>query len=123
MVQVQIVDNEFRQTSRQMTLPSSTNVTERIYECACELFEALWDHSPIRLLGVSTSKATAESYEQYNLFDMERTEKLSRLNQAVDSIRTPPPKAPVSPTSGAAEATSFPTKTKSSPRSLPWNCE
>lgn len=88
VVQVQIVDNEFRQTSRQMTLPSSTNVTERIYECACELFDALWDHSPIRLLGVSTSKATAESYEQYSLFDMERTEKLSRLNQAVDSIRT-----------------------------------
>lgn len=88
VVQVQIVDNEFRHTSRQVTLPSSTNVTERIYECACELFDALWDHSPIRLLGVSTSKATAESYEQYNLFDMERTEKLSRLNSAVDAIRT-----------------------------------
>lgn len=88
VVQVQIVDNEFRHTSRQMTLPSSTNVTERIYECACGLFDALWDHSPIRLLGVSTSRATTESYEQYNLFDMERTEKLSRLNQAVDAIRT-----------------------------------
>lgn len=88
VVQVQIVDNEFHHTSHQTTLPSSTNVTEKIYECACQLFDAAWDHSPIRLLGVSTSKATTESYEQYNLFDMERNEKLSKLNLAVDKIRT-----------------------------------
>lgn len=88
VVQVQITDNEFRHTSRQMTLPSSTNVTEKIYECACQLFDAAWDHTPIRLLGVSTGKATSESYEQYHLFDMERNEKLSRLNSAVDRIRT-----------------------------------
>jgi len=65
-----------------LTLPSSTNVTERIYECACGLFDALWDHSPIRLLGVSTGKATAESYEQYELFDTQRTEKLAKLNSS-----------------------------------------
>lgn len=88
VVQVQIVDSEFHHTSHQTTLPSSTNVTEKIYECACQLFDAAWDHSPIRLLGVSTSKATTESYEQYNLFDMERNEKLSKLNSAVDQIRT-----------------------------------
>ena len=87
VVQVQITDNEFHHTSRQMTLPSSTNVTEKIYECACQLFDQAWDHTPIRLLGVSTSKATTESYEQYDLFDMERSEKLSKLNSAVDKIR------------------------------------
>lgn len=85
---MQIVDNEFRHYSRQTTLPSSTNITEKIYACACELFDAAWDHSPIRLLGVSTSKATAESYEQYNIFDMKRNEKLAKLNSAVDKIRT-----------------------------------
>lgn len=88
VVQVQIVDNEFHHISRQMTLPSSTNVTEKIYECACKLFDTAWDHTPIRLLGVSTSKATTENYEQYSLFDMEHTEKLSKLNSAVDAIRT-----------------------------------
>lgn len=88
VVQVQITDNEFHHTSRQMTLPSSTNVTEKIYECACQLFDQAWDNTPIRLLGVSTSKATTESYEQYNLFDMERSEKLSKLNSAVDKIRS-----------------------------------
>lgn len=88
VVQVQIVDNEFHHTCHQTTLSSSTNVTEKIYECACALFDAAWDHTPIRLLGVNTGKATTESYEQYSLFDTERTEKLSKLNSAVDAIRT-----------------------------------
>lgn len=88
VVQVQITDCRFRHTSRQTTLPSSTNVTETIYECSCRLFDAAWDRSPIRLLGVSTGRATSEVYEQYSLFDMERNERLSRLNSAVDDIRT-----------------------------------
>lgn len=88
VIQVQIVDQEFHHTSRQTTLSSSTNVTEKIFDCACQLFDSAWDRSPIRLLGVSTGKATAESYEQYNLFDMERYEKLSKLNSAVDQIRS-----------------------------------
>lgn len=87
VVQVQITDNEFHNTCHQATLPSSTNVTEKIYECVCGLFDAAWNHVPIRLLGVSTSKATTESYEQYNLFDIERNEKLAKLNSAVDKIR------------------------------------
>ena len=88
VVQVQIVDNDFRHTSRQVTLASSTNVTEKLYTCACKLFDELWDHRPIRLLGVSTGKATQEHYEQYDLFDMQKNEKLSRLNVAVDAIRS-----------------------------------
>lgn len=88
VIQIQITDCGFHHTSRQMTLPSSTNVTEKIYESSCRLFDAAWDHSPIRLLGVSTGKATSEIYEQYNLFEMERNDRLSRLNSAVDDIRT-----------------------------------
>lgn len=87
VVQVQIVDNEFHQRCHQMTLPSPTNITEKIYHAACTLFDKLWDHSPIRLLGVYTSKATTESYEQYSLFGTEKDERLSKLNSAVDSIR------------------------------------
>ncbi len=87
VVQVQITDCEFRNTSRQTTLASSTNITERIYTCVCELFHAAWDGTPIRLLGVYTSRATLEQYEQYDLFESSRNEKLSRLNSAVDQIR------------------------------------
>ena len=88
VVQVQITDNEFCHHSRQITLPSATNVTEKIYESALIAFDQGWDHSPIRLLGVSTSKATDESYEQYNLFDRDKYERLSKLNLAIDKIRT-----------------------------------
>ena len=35
-----------------------------------------------------TSHASTERYEQYNLFDMEKYEKLSKLNTAIDSIRS-----------------------------------
>lgn len=88
VVQVQITDNEFHNTCHQTTLDSSTNITEKIYECACQLFDAAWNHAPIRLLGVYTSKATTQNYEQYSLFDTERNQKLAKLNSAVDKIRS-----------------------------------
>lgn len=88
VVQVQIVDCEFIHHSKQMSLPSTTNVTEKIYTCAKKLFAECWDHTPIRLLGVSTSKASVESYEQYNLFDQDKFERLSKLNSAIDKIRS-----------------------------------
>lgn len=87
VVSVTLVDCEFHHLSRQMTLPSTTNVTERIYEAAVSLFDEAWHKVPLRLLGVSTSHASSEKYEQYNLFDMEKYEKLSNLNRAIDSIR------------------------------------
>lgn len=88
VVSVTLVDFEFHHTSKQMTLPSSTNVTEKIFEAASALFGQVWNKTPLRLLGVSTSHASTERYEQYNLFDMEKYEKLSKLNTAIDSIRS-----------------------------------
>ena len=70
-----------------MTLSSTTNVTEKIYDTAVMLFDKLWTHAPLRLLGVNTSHAGTEKYEQYNLFEQDKYEKLSKLNQAIDSIR------------------------------------
>lgn len=87
VVSVSLVDFEFHHTSRQLTLSSTTNVTEKIYSAAVSLFDEAWDKKPLRLLGVSTSHASTEKYEQYNLFDSDRYEKLSNLNTAIDSIR------------------------------------
>ena len=87
VVSVSIVTHEFQHMSRQTTLSSSTDITEEIYETALKLFDDLWDKTPLRLLGVSTSHASSEKYEQYNLFDMDKYEKLSKLNTAIDSIR------------------------------------
>lgn len=103
VVSVNMTDCEFNHFSRQTTLPSSTNITEVIYETACRLFDEGWNHVPLRLIGVSTAKAGSEKYEQYDLFDMmppqsnpgkaynpaaiPRNERLEKLNCAIDQIR------------------------------------
>lgn len=87
VVSVNITDSEFNHYSRQTTLPSATNVTEKIYETAVQLFKECWRGEPIRLLGVSTGKATNEYFEQYDLFDQAKNERLSKLNLAIDKIR------------------------------------
>ncbi len=103
VVSVNMTDCEFNHFSRQTTLPSSTNITEVIYDTACRLFDEGWNHAPLRLIGVSTSKAGSEKYEQYDLFDMipsqdsaekssrpaflPRNERLEKLNGAIDRIR------------------------------------
>ena len=87
VVSVTIVDMDFHKTSHQVSLSAGTNITDVIYEHACTLFDRLWDQSPIRLLGVHTSKASDENYTQYSLFDTAKNEKLEKLDLAIDSIR------------------------------------
>ena len=87
VISVYFVDNEFKQSSRQMTLDSATNVTNEIYYHVCTLFDQLWNGNPIRLLGVHTSKATNEAHRQYSLFETQNVEKLSKLDSAIDAIR------------------------------------
>lgn len=90
-VTVTIKDCEFRTTSHQTGLANATNVTEVIYREACILFDQLWDHVPIRLLGVSAGKITDGAYDQMELFSASANgpapEKLSKLNAAIDQIR------------------------------------
>ena len=88
MVSVSIVDFNFHRQSHQMQLTGATNVTEVIYTSACQLFDQLWNHEPIRQIGVSTGHITDSDNRQYDLFDTEKNEKLSKLNAAIDSIRT-----------------------------------
>lgn len=88
VVAVSIVNSEFRHASHQMTLLSATNITNEIHRVACRLFDELWDGSPIRNLGIHTSKVvSANSIRQINLFDMNRYERLSKLDVAVDKVR------------------------------------
>lgn len=88
-VAVSITSSSFEHSSRQMQLLSATDVTEEIYENACQVFDKLWDgFTPIRQLGVHTSRVSQESQRQYNFFDMERFDKLEKCNHAVDSIRS-----------------------------------
>jgi DNA polymerase-4 len=88
VVAVSIVDFEFHWVSHQMTLFTATNTTNEIYQAACRLFDELWDGLPIRKLGIHTSKVVkGDSLRQLNLFDMNKYEKLSKLDTAVDKVR------------------------------------
>ena len=80
-----------------------TNSTAKIYEMSCRLFDELWNGSPIRLLGIRTSKLQDISEPvQMSLFDMEfpkktkkeatmskgpNREKLEKLDKAMDDIK------------------------------------
>lgn len=87
VLSVEIKDNNFVVKRHQRTLLSPTDVTDECYQIACELFNELWDGTPIRLLGVSANKVTEGEMRQLNLFDNESHDKLKKLDSALDSIR------------------------------------
>ncbi len=88
VVSVTIVDSLFHSSSHQMTLLSPTHNANEIHSKACDLFDELWDGSPIRLLGIQTSKVVSnEAERQMNLFSFETDEKKEKLDQAIDQIR------------------------------------
>jgi DNA polymerase-4 len=85
---ISIVDMYFERYSHQKALWAPTNGTHEIYTCICQLFEELWDHkTPIRQLGVSTSKVTKSESYQCNLFDTHQSDKYEKLDKAIDQIR------------------------------------
>lgn len=87
VVAVSIKNSSFMRCSHQCTLDTATDSPEELYEHSCRLFDECWDGTPIRLLGVSTSKITKETLRQLNLFDQEKIEKQQRLDSAIDTIR------------------------------------
>lgn len=89
MISVEIKYNDFSNVSHQMQLITPANTTEQIYKYACILFEDLWNHNPVRLLGIRTSKLTSEEEPiQLSLFDTAKSEKHLKAEQAIDSIKT-----------------------------------
>ena len=84
---VEVTDWEFNRQSHQTTLLSPTNTTNMIYDTARKLLKEFWKGTPLRLLGVRTSKITKEDYSQMNLFDMVNNEKYAKLDKALDQIR------------------------------------
>lgn len=95
MVNVEIKYADFTGVSRQTQLNPPTDNSEQLYQTACQLYQALWNGSPVRLIGIRTSKLTdANEPIQLSLFDIieqsgqvEKKDKLRRLDAAIDSIR------------------------------------
>ena len=70
VVAIHVVDFEFQHSSHQRTLFTATNITNEIYQAACQLFDELWDGIPVRHLGIHTSKIVEDTgVRQLNLFD------------------------------------------------------
>lgn len=92
MVSVEVKYNTFQKNSHQTTLSNPTNASNTIYGTACQLFEEMWDGTPVRLLGIRTSKLADESEPiQMSLSDFvpvqKKDEKNQKLDKALDSIR------------------------------------
>ncbi len=92
MVSTEIKYATFQSVSHQTTLDIPSDSTDTIYRTACKLFDELWDGSPIRLLGIRTSKLVSNTEPtQLSLFDMQaaspKTEKHKKLDLALDSLR------------------------------------
>lgn len=88
VISVGIKDCYFHYASHQTVLSNATDITVEIHRAACQLFDELWDGTPIRLLSVQTSRLTeGESMRQLSLFDDGSYEKNERLDAAVDAIR------------------------------------
>lgn len=85
---VHITTYEFQHFSKQKQLMSSTDVTEELFTEACITFRALWNnHTPIRQIGIHVSKVSTDVGRQYNLFDLQKYDRLEKLNRTVDEIR------------------------------------
>lgn len=88
VVSVGIRYHDLSYFSHQKLLETPTNLTVEICRAARELFAQLWDHRPVRLLGVHTSRVQGEDpWRQLGLFDREDYGKLAAMDGTVDSIR------------------------------------
>ncbi len=103
-VTCEIKYNTFQSVSHQTTLTTPTDSTTLIYETARILFDELWNGTPIRLLGIRTSKLSDVTEPiQLSIFDMLsekntvdadtdtvkalRRQKQEKLDKALDSIK------------------------------------
>lgn len=107
MISVEIKYSTFQTVSHQLTLSVPSNTSQMIYETACKLFDELWNGSPIRLLGIRSSRLSGLTEPaQLSLFDLPgelpsfpsesakkhshpspSKEKLASLDQTLDKIR------------------------------------
>lgn len=93
MVSTEIKYASFKSVSHQTILEQPSASTDVIYQTACRLFDELWDGSPIRLLGIRTSRLVGETEpQQLNLFDYQasstKSAKQQKLDSALDSLRS-----------------------------------
>jgi DNA polymerase-4 len=82
---------DFRQLTRQVTLPSRTSSTETIYRTACRLLDALTLTDKVRLIGLGVSGFSGDGPHQLFLAvreDPRQTEeRRGKLDETLDALR------------------------------------
>ena len=84
---VELKDWQFVSRSHQLTLDTPTDSTQILYQNACRLLKEFWDLTPVRLIGLRTTRISEDSYEQLSLFETSQSRKMKELERAVDKIR------------------------------------
>ena len=89
VISVGIKSFDLKYASHQLTIPNATNTTNEIYKYACQVFDELWDGTPIRHIGVQTShvKEADECVSQMELFDNNNYEKWEKVDKTMDELR------------------------------------
>ena len=87
VVNVQIKNNEFKVSSHQRKLSTSTSSTKIIYNTAKELLKELYKGEYIRLIGVQVSELSKKNEAQLSLFDTNTNEKQEKIDEALDKIK------------------------------------
>lgn len=85
---VEIKYYTFISVSHQTSISIPTNESNEIFRYACLLFDALWDKTPIRLLGIRTTKlSTKEEPYQLDLFHLKETQKNTKIDRLESSLQ------------------------------------
>lgn len=91
-ITVEIKYASFQSNSHQKALDTPTNTTSDIFMTSMSLLNELWNHEPVRLLGVRATKLTQEDAPtQLTLFSYsaqkQKNEKAKKIDAALDEIR------------------------------------
>ena len=88
VIAIGIRSSDLQYAGHQMTLRNSTNITLEIHQYACKLFDELWDGTPIRHLGIHTSRIKDNiNMRQIDMFDTTDYEKWECVDATIDLIR------------------------------------
>ncbi len=88
LVSVMIVTNEFSAMGHQRKLDVATDSTTYIHAIAKELFDELWDGTPIRKLGVRVTDLQDSTYFQQSLLIQFDFDKQRKIDTCIDELRT-----------------------------------
>ena len=86
-VSVTIKYADFTLFSRQTKVKTPTDDTDYIYKLLKDLYAALWNGRPVRLIGVSLNDLSEKDDSQMTIFDAINQQKHKKLDAVCDKIR------------------------------------